>query len=657
MGRRGVISLLLAACLISGPEIQARGFNDINVSSNNQQAIEKLSLKGVAVGTGHNAFKPERELILAELMTFLGRIAGESASINASATGNQSKGWFAGSMSWGIEAGLLDGKETGHEKLTAARTNDILKRFSEDLGVQSVQAAAKKTLITRGEVSVALSKLSDLRDEATRRELTDGKIQGYLSANDKSIAIYKGIPYAAAPVGELRWKAPQPVKPWNGVRDTIAWSASAIQPAQAPFWSWSEEFIIEDTGYSEDSLYLNVWAKNDQVRNKPVIVYIHGGGFTSGGSSVEVYDGEYMASQDAVYVSINYRVGILGFLATEELSAESDTGSSGNYGLMDQIKALKWVQENIAQFGGDPSNVTIMGQSAGSFSVNALVASPLYKGLFSKAVGMSFNIVNWDLSTSEEMAKVNAKALGDLTLKELRAMPAEELLKLETRSLPVIDGYVLKENYDEAIKNGRSNKVELMSGMVPGDAFLLSPISPMIATVEDYQKAVKTAFGDFADRFLALYPAEERKLPQVIEEINKDQMMALQNLLAQIRAASGDKATYLYYFTHVMPGPESAVYGAFHTSDVPYFLNKFSDLRAAYWTKTDYAIGNVASQYLLNFARTGNPNGKGLPTWSPATGANDYLEISEKSSLQKINEEKAALWTAYLNQKHYSQIH
>src|SRR3982751_5016559 len=219
---------------------------------------------------------------------------------------------------------------------------------------------------------------------------TDAGLISGATNNDGKIHVFKGIPFAAPPVGELRWKAPQPVQHWSGIRECDSFSASPMQESPAPFSMWSEEFLIRKQPISEDCLYLNVWTSSILPTKKlPVLVWIYGGGFSSGGTNVPIYDGEAMAKKGIVFVSINYRVGIFGFFAHPELTKESTTHSSGNYGLMDQIAALQWVQKNIAAFGGDPNNVTIAGQSAGSMSVNCLVASPLAKGLFNKAIAES----------------------------------------------------------------------------------------------------------------------------------------------------------------------------------------------------------------------------------------------------------------------------
>ncbi|MHC1681418.1 MAG: carboxylesterase family protein [Clostridiaceae bacterium] len=308
-------------------------------------------------------------------------------------------------------------------------------------------------------------------------EVDGGKITGTLST-DSNIAIYKGIPYAAPPVGDLRWKAPEPVVAWDGVKECKDFGPSAIQPEQAPFMMWSKEFIIDTTkGYSEDSLSLNLWTKTESTTNKrPVIVYIHGGGFTSGGSSCDVYDGEAIAKKDAVYVDINYRVGILGFLASKELSAESKDGVSGNYGILDQVAALKWVKNNISKFGGDPDNVTIAGQSAGSASVNVLTMTPNAKGLFKNAVTMSFNAINTKFDTLAKKEADAAELFKRKSLEDMRAMSRDELLALSSKynSAPTIDGKIVPDNQIDMLKAGTANDVNLMTGNVPGDTLIWS---------------------------------------------------------------------------------------------------------------------------------------------------------------------------------------
>jgi para-nitrobenzyl esterase len=543
--------------------------------------------------------------------------------------------------------------------LSLAACGQTAAQQAESSGNGSQSSNASDSSAETGDESGAdqSTPVEDNNGEVTATEavtVDGGQITGYYN-EDSSVKIYKGIPYAAAPVGELRWKAPQPVESWDGVKECTEWSASAIQAEQAPFMMWTKEFIIEDTGYSEDCLYLNVWTGNDDQTDKPVVVYIHGGAFTSGGSSCEVYDGEEVAEKGVVYVSINYRVGILGFLATSELAEESENGAAGNYGILDQIAALEWVKNNIAQFGGDANNVTIMGQSAGGCSINALVASPLAQGLFQNALSMSCNtfssnqaasIVEWP--TLDDMKADGDAATEGYTLEELRSMSTDELMALSYSSKPCLDGYTLDKSFYDAVVSGSTNDITYMSGNVPGDTLLgFGALSGTIETVEDYEQAMKDYFGDNADKALELYPADEDTVTAAVAEVNSDYIVADQMAVAAARTAVGAKNTYTYLFTHVMPGEGSDMYGAFHTSDVPYFLNVLSDERADYWTEQDVAMGEQMSDYLVNFAKTGDPNGGDLPQWDASDGST-YFELNNECVVQSLPEEKAELWSSTL---------
>lgn len=491
-------------------------------------------------------------------------------------------------------------------------------------------------------------------DPTVELEVDGGKITGALST-DSEVAIYKGIPYAAPPVGELRWKAPQPVVPWSGVKECTDFGPSAIQSEQAPFMMWSKEFIIDTSkGYSEDCLTLNVWAKTQSTTSKrPVIVYIHGGGFTSGGSSCEVYDGEAIAKKDVVYVNINYRVGILGYLAHPELSAESEDGISGNYGVLDQVEALKWVKKNISKFGGDPDNVTIVGQSAGSASVNTLTMTPKAKELFKNAVTMSFNYINIKLDTMEKKEADASELFKGKTLDDIRAMSTDELLTLSYNSGPCIDGNVIPDNQIDMLKAGTANDVNLMTGMVTGDTLLFSVLpkepfsAPTTMKKADLETAIKTTFGDYADECLAAYPIDSDEAINQFNEINQDGMMALQVYLAKARTLKSTSPTYVYEFTHVMPGEQSGMFGAFHTADVPYFLNYFSPERESYWTETDYTLGDKMSSYLVNFAKTGDPNGDNLEKWDAYNEKMSFINLGDTISTTSFSEEKSKFWEAY----------
>ena len=505
---------------------------------------------------------------------------------------------------------------------------------------------------------------------ATAPELavTGGTISGATNA-DGDVIIYKGIPFAAPPVGDLRWKAPQPVEPWDGVRACTEYSAAAVQPEQAPFMMWSEEFIIDTSkGYSEDCLYINVWAPADLKGDAPVILFIHGGGNTSGGASCDVYDGEAMAKKGVVYVDTNYRVGIFGFLASTELSAEDPDGISGNYAIKDLIAALQWIQDNIATFGGDPNNVTIAGQSAGSQNVNQLTLCPEAKGLFGNAVTMSYNLVGSQYVTLADKEAEGDAIFGDKTLEEMRALSQDEVQELSGSDLATavasynVDGKYVTGNYDEVLSSGKGLDVNVVTGMVTGDSMLfgsflsgasaLNPAATDPTTAKEYEKLAKEKLGDLADQFLAAYPAAtDDDVAAAIAQSNVDANTVQQFANAALRKQNGAANVFVYLFTHVMPGPEAEAMGAFHTADVPYWFNHFSEARANYWTDVDYALGDTMSNYLVNFATSGDVNGSDVPTWTEygkADGGYVYMELGDEVAERTMADDRAAFWTAYL---------
>jgi para-nitrobenzyl esterase len=356
-----------------------------------------------------------------------------------------------------------------------------------------------------GLICFSFSSFFCLAQDAVKTEA--GLVSGTRSSDGK-IAIYKGIPFAAPPVGDLRWKAPQPVKPWTGVRKAEQFGPSPMQGTPAPFSMWSAEFLIPKEPISEDCLYLNVWSASPSSKEKkPVLVWIYGGGFNSGGSAVPIYDGEAMARKGIVFVSINYRVGPFGFFAHPALTKESPHNASGNYGLMDQIAGLQWVQKNIAAFGGDPANVTIAGQSAGSMSVNCLVASPLAKGLFTKAIaqsGASLARPNPPLEQAEKDGLRMAQSMQATSLEELRRVPAEELLKKAqgTRG-PIVDGYVLPASIRDIFAAGKQNDITLLTGWNQDEGLLFGPIK----NAADFRKQAEQQYGADAATFLKYFPA------------------------------------------------------------------------------------------------------------------------------------------------------
>ncbi len=465
-----------------------------------------------------------------------------------------------------------------------------------------------------------------------------GQISGAINATGDVYA-FKGIPFAAPPVGDLRWKEPQPVKPWGGVRKCESFGPSPMQEKPVPYNMWSEEFLIPKEPISEDCLYLNVWTGTKSAGEKrPVIVWIYGGGFLSGSSAVPIYDGEAMAKKGIVFVSINYRVGVFGFFAHPELTKESGRDASGNYAILDQLAALRWVKRNIAAFGGDPGNVTIAGQSAGSFSVNILVASPLGKELFQKAIGesgASFSNPYTTLAKAEEAGLVYGKSLNAAGIADLRKISAEALMK-ENYAVwgAIVDGYVLPGTIAGIFAAGKENKVPLLTGWNQEEFMFFGPVK----NAAEFKKDMNDTYGPDALTALENYPATDDSIAMVSQyRMSSDQAFATQNFIwANIQSDHGAKV-YMYRFVHKVPGTgEYAKYGAFHGGELPYAYNnlKFSDRP---WQPGDYKLAEVMSSYWANFASTGNPNGKGLPEWKPySSKTNEIMILDEQCYSEKM---------------------
>ena len=428
------------------------------------------------------------------------------------------------------------------------------------------------------------------------------------------VKIFKGIPFAAPPVGDLRWKAPQPVQPWEGIKACIDNPPAPMQNSPVPFFAWSEEFLIPKEPISEDCLYLNIWTTAEKTDEKrPVMVWIYGGGFNSGGNSVPLYDGEDLAKEGIVVVNLNYRVGMLGFLAHPELTAESPDQTSGNYGILDQVAALEWVKKNIAQFGGDPDNVTIAGQSAGAYSVNALVVSPKAKGLFHKAIAQSGGMFNRGngltsgLQSAEERGKQLTDTLG-VSLAELRKIPADSLLKMPGRFGTVIDGKVIP-GVRESFENGTFSDVPLLTGWNADDRVA----GNSTVTPAEFKANAKKQYAGRAGEYLELFPASSPEELAQTQNILAGLTFGLQNYTwAKMQSEKGQKDAYMYYFTRVPPGEPN--YGAFHSAEFSYALHTLRNWKRP-MEKVDFDLEKTMSGYWVNFVKTGNPNGQGLPEW------------------------------------------
>jgi para-nitrobenzyl esterase len=490
-------------------------------------------------------------------------------------------------------------------------------------------------------------------------QVTGGRISG-APGRDASITAFKGIPFAAPPVGELRWRAPQPVIPWPGVKAADRFGASCMQTIVTEKKPWTYEFMAHND-VSEDCLYLNVWtAAKSAGEKRPVYFFIYGGGFNEGSTAVPAYDGEGLAKKGLVVVTINYRVGIFGFFAHPELTRESATHSSGNYGLLDQVAALQWVRDNIAKFGGDPARVTVAGQSAGASSVNALIASPLAKGLFARAIAESGTTVaagagagGTKLAQAEQTGAAFATAKGVKSIAELRAMSWEKLTEPVQgggrggRGGLIVDGSFLPMSVAETLAQGKQNDVPTLTGWNKGESGATP--NPTI-TAAAFQAQAKQRYGERADEFLKLYPADNDERARISQnESSWDQQRTGTYLWARGRAKTAKTNAYTYFWDHTLPGPDAALYGAFHTSEVPYVLNTLY-MSERPFTDADRKIADQVSSYWANFAATGDPNGKGLAAW-PAVGEKpETMEIGDKPGAIPAagSPEKFAFWEKFL---------
>ncbi|MGC3946912.1 MAG: carboxylesterase family protein [Chryseolinea sp.] len=448
-----------------------------------------------------------------------------------------------------------------------------------------------------------------------------------------SVFIFKGVPYAAPPIGDLRWKAPEPVVPWNDTLKCLAFGASPIQNEPKPFMMWSKEFITPPKPLSEDCLFLNIWSGAHTAADKlPVFVWIHGGAFTSGSGACAIYNGAAMAKEGIVFVSINYRLGVLGFMAHSELTKESGRNASGNYGLMDQVAALQWIKENIAAFGGDPGKVTIGGQSAGSMSVQALIASPLTKGLVHGAIaesGAGRQVT--PLKSAEATGDNFAKLANAASISELRALPADTILKIGGKMpfgsfFPIEDGYVLTKQLASAFSEKQHLDVPLMAGWVTGDGALAAG-KPVGA--KQYQEELKKTFGQHANDILEIFPAGNDDI--AAESQLRLGAMRFAGVPDYQWALANTSPSYLYEFTYVPTDkPGFPNYGAFHTSEVPFALHTL-DYWDRPWQPNDREVEKYMSAYWINFIRSGNPNGKDLPEWKQySADSGDMMRFSEK---------------------------
>jgi para-nitrobenzyl esterase len=451
-----------------------------------------------------------------------------------------------------------------------------------------------------------------------------GQISG-LAAD--GVRVFKGIPFAAPPVGDLRWRAPQPAVPWTGVKAADKFGAQCVQTP----YPVGSVYAMEPAPQSEDCLYLNVWTAGNPGDKRPVMLWIHGGAWTRGAASIATYDGAAFARSGVVVVSANYRLGPLGFLAHPELTAESGQRSSGNYAILDHIAALRWVQRNVAAFGGNPANVTIFGESAGSWSVNVTQATPLARGFFHRAIGESgaqFGKLP-RLADAEQAGLSLARAVGADSLKALREVPAETLVAVPSfRATINVDGWVLPDDVRAIFTQKKHSAVPVLIGSNANEMTTLSSPAAFPKTMEDFRKRIEAQFPGLSKEFDAAYPvSSEADIAAAMLALGRDVTFTSEmRAWARMATAAGQRA-YLYQFTQVPPGPQAATRGAYHASEIQYVFNNLRN-PAFMFTDEDRKLAEMMSGYWINFATTGNPNGKGLPAWHEYdTGAERYLEL------------------------------
>lgn len=506
--------------------------------------------------------------------------------------------------------------------------------------------------------------------QTSQVKIENGMLEGTINAATH-IRSFKGIPFAAPPVGDLRWKEPQPVKNWDGVLKADHFGNNAMQK------NVFGDMMFRSAGMSEDCLYLNVWTPAKSSKEKlPVLVYFYGGGFVAGDGSESRYDGESMAQKGIVTLTVNYRLGVFGFLAHPELTAESPHHASGDYGLLDQHAALEWVKKNIAAFGGDPSRVTIAGESAGSIAVCAQMVSPLSKNLIAGAIGESGGMIAPTIpAIALAEGEKNGVKLGEMihapSLSALRATPADQLLEMASRQgmppmSPTVDGYFLTKSPDDVLAAGEQAHIPLLVGWnsaeIPYQAFMWGDAP----TPENYVKKLKQFYPDKADEVLKLYPgANQQEVIKSATELASDRFIVYSTWKwADLAAQTGGKPVYTYIFGKPRPAMVAAMgnakaglaggvikggtndaqskapapyAGAAHASEIEYAMGNLAGNKVYDWKPEDYKVSATMEDYFANFIKTGNPNGKGLIEWKANKGnVTQSININVATKLEPV---------------------
>ncbi len=477
-------------------------------------------------------------------------------------------------------------------------------------------------------------------------QTANGTVEGR-GVQPSGVRIFRGIPFAQPPTGDLRWREPQLMKNWKDVRQAVDFSPRCMQARIF------DDMIFRSNGVSEDCLYLNVWTPAKSSRERlPVLVYFYGGGFVSGDGSEPRYDGESMAAKGIVVVTVNYRLGVFGFMAHPELTKESAHHASGNYGLLDQSAALQWVQRNIANFGGDPKRVTIAGESAGSVSVSAQMISPLSRNLIAGAIGES-GAITGTLSAvprakGEEQGSKFAASLGAKDIAALRAIPSQQILDEASkggwgsigRFSLTIDGYFLTDEPAAIFANGKQARVPLLVGWNSEEVGWNALLGAAQPTMENYKNAVAKLYATRADEVLRLYPATTtEEVMQAAGDLASDRFISYSTWKwADLHAKTSGAVVYRYLYARPRPAMKAKstppARGAAHSAEIEYALGNLGSNDVYAWTPDDYKVSNVMQNYFANFIKKGNPNGAGLPEW-PAISNSKFMRIDVESGAQQ----------------------
>ena len=510
--------------------------------------------------------------------------------------------------------------------------------------------------------------IAQLNGEAPRVKIANGTVEGI---NESGIKTFKGVPFAAPPVGDLRWKEPQPLKDWTGVRKADKFGPRAMQ---LPVFG---DMNFRSDGMNEDCLYLNVWTPAKTGNEKlPVLVYFYGGGFMAGDGSELRYDGENMARTGIVTVTVNYRLGIFGFLSHPELTKESPHHASGNYGLLDQSAALQWVQKNIASFGGDPKKITIAGESAGSFSVSAQMASPLSKNIIAGAIGESGSLLGLNPTASlrdAEKAGIDfGTSIKASSLADLRAMPADQLLKATANAgfgrFPIcIDGYFFPKSPLEIFEKGEQAHVPLLVGWNSQEMVYQMVMGQDKPTLDNYKKAVEKLYGEKSAEAMTVYSASnDQEAEQVATDLASDRFIGFSTWKwSDVQSKTGGKPVYRYLYARPRPEMRAEMgnataglaggmikdtsankapkmppaRGAVHSAEIEYALGNLPTNRVYDWLPEDYKVSGIMQAFFVNFIKTGNPNGLGVPEW-PAVDNNKGVQVMHINVDTKAMEDK-----------------